>query len=162
MSSAPYVYDATGEIAWDKMWNNFCVLAKEGGPPHRGNLLHFKTPNDSATPAYQAAVKEITRAYRLLVPYRTSTAPEGHLQIHLYSTHMAGWFKEVIVLENVECRQLGKYIILPINDDFTSSEIKNVVTVLAKAHHYWQNHRTWFARLMIHLTGKDMEAGLWE
>ena len=37
-------------------------------------------------------------------------------------------------------------------------EIKNVVTVVAKATHYWTLHRSWFTKMLIHLTGRDIQS----
>ncbi len=163
MSAAPYVYDEIGAIAWDKMWNNFCILAKEGGPPHRGTKLAFKSDNTTnTTDNYIEATKEITRAYKQLIPYAFQFNKQGNVEIKLTTPNMAKWFADIINSENVSCAQNQNTITLPVNDDFTSAEIKNIVTVTAKVHHYWKNHRTWFAKLVIHLTSKDLEAGIWE
>jgi hypothetical protein len=34
MSSAPLRYRADGSVDWGNMWDSFCELAREGGPPH--------------------------------------------------------------------------------------------------------------------------------
>src|SRR5262245_26888007 len=39
MAAAPIKYAADGSVDWGNMWDSFCVLAREGGPPHRGQLL---------------------------------------------------------------------------------------------------------------------------
>jgi sirohydrochlorin cobaltochelatase len=160
MASAPFVYGQNGEVLWDKMWDQFCMLAKEGGPPHRDQLLQSRgETNDTSALAYTNAVKEIIRAYKILTPYKVQHVESGWIEVRLNSKNMAQWFFELIVMENVECRRVGKCIYLPVNDDFTlEKEIKNVVTVLAKAHHYWTQHRNWFTKLVIHLTAKDIQS----
>lgn len=160
MSSAPYVYDKQGNIAWDKMWDSFCSLAKEGGPPHRGTVLSHKEYN-SQTEEFARASTEILRAYKLLVPYQAAITDDYWVKVQLYSPNMAKWFAEIINSENVECRVEKRTIFLPVNDDFSGKEIKNVVTVFAKAFHYWKLHRSWFAKLVIHISGQDWEAGIW-
>lgn len=162
MSSAPFVYDEQGNIAWDKMWDAFCVLAKEGGPPHRGILLEHKKQNDITSLQYKNACQEILRAYKLLVPYSTEITPDSWVKVSLYTSNMAKWFAEIINSENVKCNQEGRNIYLPVNDDFTTNEIKNVVTVIAKAFHYWKLHRSWFAKFIIHISGQDWEEGVWK
>ena len=39
MASAPMKYDDDGSVAWGDMWDSYCVLALEGGPPHREVML---------------------------------------------------------------------------------------------------------------------------
>jgi sirohydrochlorin cobaltochelatase len=160
MSSAPFVYNDQGQIAWDKMWDAFCVLAKEGGPPHREILLQHKQNNNRSTKQYNESSDEIIRAYKLLVPYKAELIPD-FVKVSLYTPNMAKWFADIINTENVECRVDKKTILLPINDDYTLKETKNIVTVLAKAFHYWKLHRSWFAKMMIHLIGQDWEEGVW-
>lgn len=162
MSSAPYVYDKDGNIAWDKMWTNFCTLAIEGGPPHRGTKLEFKSDNNPTTSEYQSAKTEVIRAYKLLVPYPVTFTNSGDIRLKLTTPNMAKWFATICNTENVSALHEKNYLVLPLNDDYSKSEIKNVVTVVAKAHHYWQNHRTWVAKLCIHLFNQDLEAGIWE
>ena len=39
MAAAPMKYQPDGSVDWGNMWDSFCVLAREGGPPHRGTML---------------------------------------------------------------------------------------------------------------------------
>jgi hypothetical protein len=156
MASAPFVYDEQGRVSWDKMWEDFCILAKEGGPPHRADLLKSKgkasNPNSKE---YKNVIDEVLRAYAMLTPYKAWDA-HGWVAVKLFIPNMAKWFCDVIINENVECKREGRIIYLPINDDFTiEKEIKNVVTVLAKAYHYWYWHRSDINKFFIHAFGKD-------
>jgi sirohydrochlorin cobaltochelatase len=48
-----------------------------------------------------------------------------------------------IVVENVMARREGTTLYLPAGPRFTlGGEIRNVVTVVAKTHHYWVEHAT--------------------
>jgi sirohydrochlorin cobaltochelatase len=158
MASAPFVYNDDGSVAWEKMWEGYCDLAIEGGPAHRDSLLKSKgTANNVADEKYIWAIDEILRALRLITPYRVEHAGPGWIRLQMKTGHKANLFKTVIEKENVEARQEGKILFVPVNDDFTlEKEIKNVVTVVGKAQHYWSRHRTWGEKFVIHLTGKDL------
>jgi sirohydrochlorin cobaltochelatase len=55
---------------------------------------------------------------------------------------MALWMLRAIVVENVAVRREGRVLYLPAGPAFQiEAEIKNVVTVVAKTHHYWTEHR---------------------
>jgi sirohydrochlorin cobaltochelatase len=46
-----------------------------------------------------------------------------------------------IVVENVLARREGAVLYLPVGPGFTvEGEIRNVVTAVAKTHHYWVQH----------------------
>lgn len=159
MSSAPFVYEEDGTVAWNKMWNTFCYLAVEGGPPHRGTkLIGRGNTNDPSQKLYKDAVTEILRAYKLLIPYKVRHHETGWLAIKLHTANMARWFETIINEENVECRRTGKIIFLPVNDDYTlEKEIKNVITVMTKAYHYWRDHRVVVEKLLIMLFNYDIQ-----
>jgi sirohydrochlorin cobaltochelatase len=54
---------------------------------------------------------------------------------------MAIWLQQAILAENVSVRRDGSRIYLPVGPDFQlKEEIKNVITAIAKTHHYWQEH----------------------
>lgn len=161
MSSAPFVYDDAGRVAWNKMWNTFCYLAVEGGPPHRETKLVGRgNKNDTSQKLYTEAVSEIIRAYKLLIPCTVRHDSTGWIAITLHTPNMAKWFETIINEENVECRREGKTLFLPVNDDYTlEKEIKNVVTVMTKAYHYWRDHRVIVEKLLIMLFNYDIQ---WE
>ncbi len=161
MASAPLIYDNEGKIEWNKMWTNFCALAVKGGPPHRETKLLYQPNTNTSSEAYLSAVNEITRAYQMLTPYQIKETGDGWLQLKLYSPNMAKWFTNIINAENVETQNKHRFIYVPVGDNYTIVEIKNAVTVVAKAHHYW-THRTWFAKTCIHLLNTDLEEGIWE
>ena len=54
---------------------------------------------------------------------------------------MALWILRAIVVENVCVRREGNVVYLPAGPAFClDKEIKNVITVVAKTHHYWTEH----------------------
>jgi urease accessory protein UreG len=145
MGSAPLRYTAEGQVAWDQMWTDFCVLALAGGPPHRGTLLEPISPAEVASDpdAYERVVAEIERGWRLVtgLPTMRSTTP-GWVGLVCLDEAMAIWLLRAIVVENVSVRREGAILFLPAGPRFRlEEEIKNVITVVAKTHHYWTEHR---------------------
>ena len=145
MGTAPMRYAADGQVAWDAMWTDFCDLALAGGPPHRGTLL-LPAPAaavaDNAA-AYQAVVAEIERGLRLVTGLMTTPGDlPGWVGLVCSDEPMAYWLAIAIAAEQVSVRQVGACIYLPAGPDFRLEyETKNVITVVAKTHHYWAEHR---------------------
>jgi hypothetical protein len=146
MGSAPMRYAADGQVAWDEMWTDFCDLALAGGPPHRGTLLLpasvAEISGDST--AYSAVVAEIARGLRLVTGLATTPGDvPGWVGLQCADEAMAFWLTIAIAAEQVSVRQAGTILYLPAGPSFRlESEIKNVITVVAKTHHYWTEHRT--------------------
>uniref|UniRef100_A0A7C1JFK4 Sirohydrochlorin chelatase n=1 Tax=Caldilinea aerophila TaxID=133453 RepID=A0A7C1JFK4_9CHLR len=150
MAAAPLVYDEEGRVAWDRIWgvddpeNPFCELALAGGPPHRGELLEPVDPQEAlADPEGCARVaEEIRRGVRMTTGLSTvpSRSP-GWVGIECESEEMAIWLLRAIVVENIAVRREGCVLYVPVGPRFRLEyEIKNVVTAVAKTHHYWQEH----------------------
>jgi sirohydrochlorin cobaltochelatase len=54
---------------------------------------------------------------------------------------MAQWMAKVIALENVEAHVEEDRIVLPAGPGYRiEDEVKSIITVVAKTHHYWQAH----------------------
>ena len=144
MGSAPLRYAEDGQVAWDQMWTTFCDLAMAGGAPHRGTLLRPVPPEDAlADPEGHAqVVAEIERGLRLVTGMPTLPSEEpGWVGLQCTDDDMARWLAWAIELENVSVRRLGAVLLLPAGPTYgLEQEIKNVVTALAKAHHYWIEH----------------------
>lgn len=146
MGSAPLRYDAEGRVAWDEMWQSFCNLALAGGPPHRGTLLEPALQEEvRADPeGYARVIAEITRGLTLIT--RLPVVTEGTLGwvgLVCSDEEMAIWMLRAIVVENVSVRRQGATLFLPAGPQYrVEKEIKNVITVVAKTHHYWTEHRT--------------------
>jgi hypothetical protein len=74
---------------------------------------------------------------------------------------MAAWMLRAITMENVAVRGMGADLELPAGPAFRfEKEIKNVVTVAAKAAHYWQDHmpraaQTAVARLLLRMEAEQ-------
>ncbi len=144
MGSAPMHYTEEGQVAWDQMWTDFCDLAVDGGPPHRGDLLEPVSLEEiHADPeGYERAVREIERGFSLVAPLASvkSTTP-GWVGLACEDEEMALWMLQAIIPENVSVRREGQNLFLPAGPAFEiEKEIKNVITVVAKTYHYWSEH----------------------
>jgi hypothetical protein len=149
MSAAPLCYTDDGEVAWDQMWSDFCDLAAIGGPPHRGTLLEPVSPAEvkSNPEAYAQVVTEIECGIQLVTGLTTLHSPIlGWVGVECEDEMMAIWLQQAILAENVSVRRDGSRLYLPAGPSFQlKAEIKNVITVIAKTHHYWQEHLIWQA-----------------
>jgi hypothetical protein len=145
MGSAPLRYTDDGQVAWDQMWTAFCDLALAGGPRHRATLLEPATPEEvrAAHDAYERVVAEIERGLQLVTGLPTArSAGPGWVGLRCDDEAMARWLLRAIAEENVSIRREGTVLFVPAGPTFRlDKEIKNVVTVIAKTHHYWKEHR---------------------
>ena len=145
MGSAPLRYAPDGQVAWDEMWTTYCDLALAGGPPHRDTLLEAATATDAlADPAnYARIVAEIQRGLALVTGRTTMCSdPPGWVGLVCLDQEMAYWLTIAISTENVRVCREGLVLWLPAGPAFrVEYEIKNVITVVAKTHHYWMEHR---------------------
>jgi sirohydrochlorin cobaltochelatase len=141
MSAAPMKYNDDGSVAWGEMWDSFCALALDGGPPHRGQLMQAPTAVDIHSPAYQFAANEIIRGITAVSGLRAETAEPRWIAVHCPEAGQAAWLSEAINKENVEARSHGATLYVPVADSFTlKGEIKSVITAVAKTTHYWHEH----------------------
>lgn len=143
MGAVDVLLDAEGRVAWDQMWQGFCELALAGGPPHRGTLLEPVTREEAlADPErYAAVVRELARGIRMVTGLDVVDGPPGWIGVACESEEMAIWLMRAILVENVMARREGPTLYLPAGPRFTlAGEVKNVVTAVAKTHHYWTQH----------------------
>ena len=158
MSAAPLVYDGEGQVAWDQIWGKddpaaasgqvpnspFCELALAGGPPHREELLEPVPPDlvRADWAGYSRVVAELTRGIQMTTGLRTRLSQAlGWIGVECHSEAMAIWLLRAINVENVSVRREGELLYLPASPNFRLEyEIKNIITALAKTHHYWQEH----------------------
>lgn len=142
MSAAPFQYRTDGRPDWASMWQGFCELALYGGPPHRGADAALAMPR--AAPAVivtDEMVEEIVRGIFETTGLVAEGAPGGWLRIECDSKRMAAWLSAVIILENVDARSDGTVLFVPGDQGFElKDQVKSVITVVAKTHHYWQEH----------------------
>ena len=144
MGSASLRYTDDGQVAWNEIWTDFCDLALAGGPPHRASLLEPVPPDEiKAVPDdYERVVAEIERGLSLVtgLPTVRSEKP-GWVGLRCDDEEMALWILRAVVVENVCVRREGSVLYLPAGPAFQlEKEIKNVITVIAKTHHYWTEH----------------------
>ncbi len=144
MGAAPLQYADDGRVAWDEMWTGFCDLALAGGPSHRATLLEPVPPAEvkAAQDAYERVVAEIERGFHLVTGLPTVRSEKlGWVGLKCADEEMALWLLRAIVVENVCVRREETILFLPAGPDFQlEREIKNVITVVAKTHHYWTEH----------------------
>ena len=142
MAAAPIVYNEDQSVAWERMWDSFCVLASAGGPPHRSTQLMPQVDADINSPGYRIAIEEISRGIRLVSGLKAQSAAEpGWLAVTCDSSNQARWLSDQINLENVQARYVGNIFYVPVGEYFTlKGEIKNVITAVAKTTHYWEEH----------------------
>lgn len=141
MGSAPLRYRPDGAVDWGNMWDSFCALAQEGGPPHRGTMLYAQEDVDTSSPGYHAALREIIRGVFEVSGLAAAEASPGWIAVQCPSAAMAHWLRDAIEQENVRARCDGTSVLVPVGDRYTlTGEIKNVITVVAKTTHYWREH----------------------
>jgi sirohydrochlorin cobaltochelatase len=141
MPAAPMKYKEDGSVNWGTMWESFCVLAQEGGPPHRGEMLQVQNDPDVNSPTYRLAVTEIIRGIREVSGLNAAASAPGWIAVTCASEEMAQWLSEAIKQENVAAQATALTLFVPVGDYYSvKGEIKNVITVVAKTSHYWQEH----------------------
>jgi len=144
MGTAPMRYTENRQVAWNKMWTSFCDLALAGGPPHRDTLLEPVSPDEVKMhpEAYERVLTEIERGLRLVTGLPIVRSEKaGWVGVKCADEEMALWLLRAIIVENVCVRREGTVLFLPVGPEFRmEKEIKNVITVVAKTHHYWQEH----------------------
>ncbi len=143
MGSAALKYSGDGKVAWNDIWGTFCNLAMAGGPPHKGKLLMAASREEiDAEPArYRQVVEEICRGIEMVTGLSAAPSPvPGWVQVEC-TTATAAWMARAITMENVSARCEGSLLELPAGPRYrVEKEIKNVVTAMAKAGHYWLDH----------------------
>jgi hypothetical protein len=144
MGAAGLIFGDDGNVAWDEIWTDFCDLALAGGPPHRGKLLEpVSVASVEANPeGYEKILKELERGLRVVTGLNVvrSESP-GWIGLQCESEEMALWLLRAIVVENITVRREDTVLYFPAGPDFQlEKEIKNVITVVAKTTHYWQDH----------------------
>jgi len=91
---------------------------------------------------YAAVVAELARGIELMTGLAVKRDAEpGWIGVVCTNEEMALWMLRAIIVENVSVRRSGAILYLPAGPDFRLGyEIKNVITVVAKTHHYWTEH----------------------
>ena len=150
MSAAPFLRRDDGRPDWGAMWSSFCELALYGGPPHRGPDNPLRAPEGQEPPVTsdqaasdQATVDELRRGIWETTGLYAEPAEPGWLAVTCDSRRMAAWLCATIILENVEARVEEDRVLVPAGPGYRlEDEVKSIITVMAKTHHYWQAHIT--------------------
>lgn len=143
MASAPFVWRHDGRPDWGAMWTTFCDLALHGGPPQRGALQALRGPSigDRAAVSAPEISAELRRGIQETTGLDAEPAEPGWIAITCASARMAAWLCATIILENVDARVEGSRLLVPAGPGFAlEDQVKSVITVVAKTHHYWREH----------------------
>jgi hypothetical protein len=140
MGAAPFVWRADGRPDWAAMWTTFCELALYGGPPHRGEAARLEA-GPGAGWADTELLAELRRGIWETTGLYAEPARPGWIAVTCDSPRMSAWLCAAIILENVEARCEDERLLLPAGPGFElGDQVKSVITVLAKTHHYWRAH----------------------
>jgi sirohydrochlorin cobaltochelatase len=145
MSSAPFILRDDGRPDWGAMWGSFCELALYGGPPHRGPDNPLRAPEAAGEgPATDGTtLDELRRGIWETTGLYAEPAAPGWLAVTCDSPRMAAWLCATIILENVDARMDEDRLLVPAGPGYRlEDEVKSVITVVAKTHHYWRAHLT--------------------
>ena len=142
MAAAPFVWQADGRPDWGAMWTSFCELALFGGPPHRGPESPLRAPAGVEASTGREMLAEMRRGIWETTGLYAEPA-SGWLAVTCDSPTMAAWLCAAIILENVEARVEEDRLLLPAGPGYRlQDEVKSIITVVAKTHHYWSAHVT--------------------
>lgn len=141
MTSAPFLWRPDGRPDWGGMWTTFCELALYGGPPQRGPESPLRAPAGGTTSSDAEMLAEMRRGIWETTGLYAEPAAPGWLSVTCESPTMAAWMCAAIILENVGARLDDDRLLLPAGPGFgLKDEVKSIITVVAKTHHYWQAH----------------------
>jgi hypothetical protein len=141
MAAAPFVWRQDGRPDWGSMWTSFCELALYGGPPHRGPESALRAPTAAVAASDAAMLAEMRRGIWETTGLYAEPATPGWLAVTCDSPTMAAWMCAAIILENVEARVEEDRLLVPAGPGYTlKDEVKSIITVVAKTHHYWTAH----------------------
>jgi hypothetical protein len=141
MSSAPFLWRDDGGPDWSGMWTTFCELALYGGPPQRGPESALRAPAGRLASSDVEMLAEMRRGIWETTGLYAESAEPGWLAVTCESPTMAAWMCAAIILENVTARVDDDRLLLPAGPGYTlEDEVKSIITVVAKTHHYWSAH----------------------
>jgi hypothetical protein len=140
MSSAPFVWREDGRPDWGRMWTTFCELALYGGPPQRGPESALRAQAGAADSDAEMLAEMRRGIWETTGLYAEPSAP-GWLVVTCDSPTMAAWMCAAIILENIGARVEDDRLVLPAGPGYQlKDEVKSIITVVAKTHHYWSAH----------------------
>jgi sirohydrochlorin cobaltochelatase len=141
MASAPFVWRRDGRPDWGAMWTTFCELALYGGPPQRGAESALRGPDRAGGPIGRPLLAELQRGILETTGLAAEAAGPGWIAVVCESRRMAAWLCAAIIVENVDARVEDDRLLLPAGPDFVlEDQVRSVITVVAKTHHYWREH----------------------
>ena len=122
MPAADLVYDDEGQVAWDRIWSDFCDLAWAGGPPHRLTTLTGAGREEIASnrAAYDLVMAELERGLTMITrwPVR-SDLEDGVIGLVCPNPDAADWLWNAIKAENIDvCLSGRRTLLLPAGPSF--------------------------------------------
>src|SRR5262249_46431536 len=139
--AAPSLGRRAGRATWRGMGPPLRELALEGGPPQRGPEGALRAATGAAAASDGEMLAEMRRGIWETTGLYAETAERGWLAVTCDSPTMAAWLCAAIILENVAARVDDDRLLLPAGPDYQlKDEVKSIITVVAKTHHYWQAH----------------------
>ena len=107
------------------------------GPDNPLRAVEAPDPPDDTV----GIVAEIQRGIWETTGLDSDLVRPGWLGIPCESRRMAAWMCAAIILENVDALCEGEQLLVPASERFgVENEVKSVITVVAKIHHYWIEH----------------------
>ena len=134
MSSADFLYKDDAPD-WSAMWTGLASLPSTRPPPRERTHRCV-----TAAPATKASTTSPKRERHLRNHGLSGTLRTRLDRRDMGSRKLRAWRRNNL-LENVEAKFDEERLIVPAHESFTlKNEVKSVITVLAKTHHYWQAH----------------------
>lgn len=143
MPQVDFAWLENGRPDWNTIWQSAGDLALFGGAPARSANTALRHVLDSRALAEDFdAVSEIRRGvFETTGLYAEPAAEDGWLAVTCESPKMAAWLAAAIILENVDARFDEERLLVPASPSFAlTDEVKSVIVVVAKTHHYWLEH----------------------
>ena len=143
MSSAPFVWREDGRPDWARMWTTFCELALYGGPPHRGPEQRAAGAERRGGRGSDAAMlAEMRRGIWETTGLYAESGAAGLARRHV--RHRPRWPPGCARPSSSRMSTRGSTrigLLVPAGPDYQlKDEVKSIITVVAKTHHYWQAH----------------------
>lgn len=142
VTAVDFAWLENGRPDWNAIWLSAGDLALFGGAPARSTSAALHHVIDTRVLAEDFdAVGEVRHGIFETTGLYAEPADEGWLAVTCESTTMAAWLAAAIILENVDARFDEERLLVPASPSFAlTDEVKSVVVVVAKTHHFWLEH----------------------
>src|SRR4029453_13594315 len=115
-----------------------------GGPPRRGAASALRAPDRAGgaiSPPPSPILAELQRGILETTGLPAEAGDAGWIAVVCESRRMAACLGAAIIVENVDARVGVGRRLVPAGADFVlEDQVRSVITVVAKTHHYWREH----------------------